>query len=129
VLVVDDNPGVRTMLRRLVHAWGYECAEAEDGAVALEEAMSGDIALVLADYEMPGLDGLALLHALSTGAGDARRMTIPIILITGSATDDVTDESLAAGAIAVFSKPFHPLLLRTCVDHVLSGGLGHRAGA
>jgi two-component system chemotaxis response regulator CheY len=126
-LVADDNPGIRTMLRRLVVAWGYSCFEAEDGATALQEALSGDIALVLADYDMPGLDGLALLHALSAGSGDARRPTIPIILVTGSATDDVTDEALAAGAIAVFSKPFNPLLLRTCIDHVLGGGLGQRA--
>ena len=114
LLVVDDNSAVRRLLCRLVESWGYACDEAPNGRIALERLGAADIALILTDYDMPGGNGIELIQAV-THLDDGHAAT-PIIMVTGSATDDVCEDALSAGAQAVFGKPFVPALLHTAID-------------
>jgi two-component system sensor histidine kinase/response regulator len=81
VLVVDDNPTNRTLLRHLTRSWGMIAVEAESGPAALElvetERLPFDVAVI--DYHMPGMDGLELARALRSRNSTA---SLPLILLT-----------------------------------------------
>lgn len=103
ILVVDDDPCFRELMRRLLESRGFAVLVAEDGAAALELVSSVPVAAVVTDHEMPRLSGLELCRALRsqpTGVG----LRIPVWVITGS--NITRREAIAAGAKGMFRKPF-----------------------
>lgn len=65
VLIADDSSGMRTYLRTILAAAGYDCIEAEDGGEAFDAVMAGNINLMILDLDMPVMDGFQLLSAVS----------------------------------------------------------------
>jgi ribonuclease P protein subunit RPR2 len=119
VLLVDDEPGVRALLRTTLESLDVELDEAADvDSAVLVMARSAPDAIVL-DVGLPGTSGLVFCHRLKS---DPATQDIPVILLTGSA---VSAEAMTAGADAFLQKPFSPLELLTIVER-LSGG---RTGA
>ncbi|MEW6582937.1 MAG: response regulator [Actinomycetota bacterium] len=116
VLVADDEPGVREVLRRGLGAPGCRVLAARDGEEALTLAREGEPDVVLLDLNMPKLDGWAVLRALREGA---RTRLLPIIMLThaGSVQDRVG--GLERGADDYVTKPFSLAELRARVDGVL----------
>jgi len=101
ILVVDDDKGIRSMLRRYLAAEGFRVSEAADGAALRAAFKEAEVDLVLLDLVMPGEDGLSL-------ARDIRRhSSVPIIILTGKG--DLIDRvvGLEAGADDYLTKPFH----------------------
>jgi len=120
ILVVDDNPYVRRMLCRMVENWGFAAWEAEDGGAALRVLQSERVSLVLTDYEMPRVDGLALLLALRAIAdGGGTRTMVPTIIVSADLSR-CGARALAAGARAVFPKPIPFGLLRATIERLVS---------
>ncbi len=103
VLVVDDDPEIRSSLQSLLEAAGYLVESAADGREALEKVAATSPDLLVADVLMPLMDGLGLCRMLRA-AGN----TVPILLLT--ARSDVADcvAGLDAGADDYLSKPFDP---------------------
>jgi two-component system response regulator MprA len=101
VLVVDDEPAVRTSLSRALNLRGYDIATAEDGTTALDLVRGGGYDAVVLDVAMPGMDGFEVCRRLRSG-GDAT----PILMLT--ARDAVPDRvtGLEAGADDYLVKPF-----------------------
>lgn len=101
VLVVDDDPRIRTMLRRYLGAEGMRIVETADGPAARAALAQEAVDLVLLDLGLPGEDGLSLTREIR------RRSDVPIIMLTGKA--DVIDRvaGLEAGADDYVVKPFH----------------------
>ena len=116
VLVVDDDPDIRRLLRRLLEREGIACMSAENGTIALEIAEKTPPRLILLDMQMPGLSGTDVLRALR--AKPATRAT-PVILVT--ARDGVDDkvENLGLGADDYVTKPFEAAELIARVQGVL----------
>jgi ribonuclease P protein subunit RPR2 len=113
VLVVDDDPNLRALLRTSFELAHVRVQEAESAAVAsrMIEARHPDV-LVL-DVAMPVVDGLDLCRSLKA---DPSTRGIPILLLTGS---EVSEETVAAvGADALLSKPFSPLALLSIVERL-----------
>ena len=100
VLVVDDEPRIRTMLRRYLTGEGFKVSEAADGTAMRAALERETIHLVLLDLMMPGEDGLALARHIR------QRSEIPIIMLTGKG--DLIDRvvGLEAGADDYITKPF-----------------------
>jgi two-component system OmpR family response regulator len=100
VLVVDDEPRIRTMLRRYLVEEGFQVSDAADGAAMRTVLERETIHLVLLDLMMPGEDGLALARHIR------QRSEIPIIMLTGKG--DLIDRvvGLEAGADDYITKPF-----------------------
>src|SRR5471030_2270470 len=100
VLVVDDEPRIRTMLRRYLAEEGFQVSDAADGAAMRTVLERETIHLVLLDLMMPGEDGLALARHIR------QRSEIPIIMLTGKG--DLIDRvvGLEAGADDYITKPF-----------------------
>ncbi len=102
ILLVDDDPNLRDMLRAMLEIGGFEVIEAEDGLDALEklEEITPDI-LVL-DVMMPNLDGVSLCKQLRS---DAEFVSLPIIMLSGKTQHQAVAEGMAAGANCYLCKP------------------------
>jgi len=109
ILVVDDNATNREMLVDFVDLLGHECRQASNGidAMAIIEHWRPDT--ILLDKQMPGMDGMQVLEALSE---NEELRHIPVILLSGMDDLNTVTEALEAGAVDFMAKPFNPAVLR-----------------
>lgn len=103
VLVVEDEANARTALHEALTSLGYDCEVANDGAQALEAHRARPVDLILSDWAMPRLDGLALCCAIREHDG-ARRYTY-FILMTAHADKSHLVEAMRAGTDDYLAKP------------------------
>jgi ribonuclease P protein subunit RPR2 len=118
LLLVDDDPGLRALLRATLDAVDIEVEDAPDARAAERAiAVRRPDAIVL-DVNLPGLDGLSFCRQLKR-----RRATreIPVVVLSGS-DGGTADAAIAAGAQAFLAKPFSPLEQLAIVER-LAGGL------
>jgi two-component system chemotaxis response regulator CheY len=102
-LIVDDSRFVRTILRGLLEEKGIECEEAADGQAGMERLQAGEpFDLALVDWNMPVMDGLAMLKQLrAEGFADLK-----VMMVTTEAENDFIVRALDAGADEYMMKPF-----------------------
>jgi CheY-like chemotaxis protein len=117
VLVADDDPGTRELVRISLGFGHFSVVEAVDGAEALELARSQPFDLVLLDVMMPKSDGLSTCRELKA---DPATTDVPIVLLTGVVTDEVRRRAVEAGAEAFLAKPFSPKALLDRVESLLA---------
>ncbi len=101
IVVVDDDEGIRLLLKRLLESEGYAVATAENAGQALKLITDVSPDLLLLDIKLPGLDGPTLCRQIR---GNPATAELPIVLIT--ALPDNPGEWLASGADAILHKPF-----------------------
>jgi two-component system phosphate regulon response regulator PhoB len=112
VLVVDDQPDVLLLLTRTLRSENFDLITASDGEAALLLARMENPDLILLDWGMPRLDGLAVARTLRAES-DPRLRGVPIVLITGHTSAEDMEEGFAAGVTDYLTKPFTPAHLRT----------------
>ena len=115
VLVVDDDPHIRSLLRALLDLEELEIIEAASGADALQEAERHQPDIVLLDVMMPGVDGFEVCARLRE---DQSFEGIGVILLTARASHEDRERGLAAGADAYLTKPFSPLELLDIMERI-----------
>jgi type IV pilus assembly protein PilB len=115
VLVADDDPQMRRLVRSILEREGYEITEVVDGLDALEQIESHEFDLMLLDIDMPRLDGLGVLEELRARIKTAG---VPVIVLTAR-TDDTETRVLDLGAQDFLSKPVQPNSLQARVKAVL----------
>ncbi len=113
ILVVDDEPVVRALLKAALAPAGSRVVEAADGSEALDVAWREQPDLVLLDVGLPKLNGLDVCRALKTNPAAPR-----VLLITGNADLPGLED---CGADGVVTKPFRPLELLDVVQRQLAG--------
>lgn len=111
ILIVDDDAGLRMLLRTTLDADDFEVAEAEDAQRASELARFWRPTVVLLDVAMPGMDGLSFSAELKRKPAYGAPV---VILLTG--TELTAEQAARAGADALLRKPFSPLELVTVID-------------
>jgi two-component system chemotaxis response regulator CheY len=116
ILAVDDSASMRQMVGVTLRAAGYEVIEASDGDEALEYARRHRVHAVLADVNMPRMDGIALIAQLRTLPNYQRT---PLLLLTTESTPDRTIQGRQAGATGWMVKPFNPDQLLATLERVL----------
>jgi len=120
ILVVDDNEFNRAVLARQVAALGYEAEQASDGEEALQLVDQGDYALILADCQMPGMDGFEFAREVRKAEAASGRERIPIVAWTANVMPDDVAACRDAGMDDVLAKPSAlptvQRVLRTWVD-------------
>jgi DNA-binding response OmpR family regulator len=102
VLVVDDDPKIRDLLRLYVAREGHRVVFAEDGVEALKAARQQSLDLILLDVMLPGVDGLEVCRQLRDGSD------VPIVLLTARSGDSDKVVGLDLGADDYVVKPFSP---------------------
>lgn len=116
ILAVDDSPSMRKMVAFTLTGAGYNVVEAVDGQDALEKAESHEIHLVLADQNMPRLDGIGLTRKLRE---NPKFKTIPILILTTESSDQMKQAGRTAGATGWLVKPFDPNRLIEVIQKVI----------
>jgi DNA-binding NtrC family response regulator len=101
ILVVDDDPASRDLLRRVLAGVGHEVAQASNGHEALEELARHPADLVISDIRMPDLDGVQLLEKLREQAPE-----VPVILVTAFGDVEGAVEAIRRGAFDYLPKPY-----------------------
>ena len=115
ILIVDDEPRIRDLIREHLQFAGYTCAEAGDGTEALSELSKGDIDLVILDIMMPFMDGMTCLREMRT-----RKIMTPVIMLTARSEEYDKLAGLEGGADDYVVKPFSPRELVARVKAVLA---------
>ncbi|GAB2798114.1 chemotaxis response regulator CheY [Halomonas shantousis] len=104
ILVVDDFPTMRRIVRSLLKELGFtNVEEAEDGQEALNKLRSGGFEFVVSDWNMPNLDGLAMLKEIRQ---DASLSHLPVLMVTAEAKKENIIAAAQAGANGYVVKPF-----------------------
>jgi len=116
ILVVDDFPTMRRIVRNLLKDLGFENVdEAEDGAMALEKLRSHAFDLVVSDWNMPNLDGLSMLKQIRADATLAR---LPVLMVTAEAKKENIIAAAQAGANGYVVKPFTAATLEDKLNQI-----------
>ncbi len=115
ILIADDDPQMRRLVRSVLAREGFEVEEAADGLDALDRVQLGGIDLVVLDVEMPRLDGLGVLEELRA---QMRTAALPVIMLTGQ-TGDTEERALDLGAQDYLNKPVQTRSLVARVKAVL----------
>ena len=100
IMVVDDDPQIRRVLRTAFVAQGYEAVDARNGEEALEMLRDEKVDLVILDVNMPGMNGLETCRAIRSSS------EIPIVMLTVRDAEADKVEALDAGADDYMTKPF-----------------------
>lgn len=116
-LVVDDFPTMRRIVRNLLKELGYSNVdEAEDGAAGLARLRSGAYEFVISDWNMPNLDGLAMLKEIR---GDAALKHLPVLMVTAESKKENIIAAAQAGASGYVVKPFTAATLDEKLNKIL----------
>ena len=115
VLIADDDPQMRRLIRGVLQRDGFEVVEASDGLDALEIVEQGGIDLVILDVDMPRLDGLGVLEELRA---QVRTACLPVIVLTAR-HGETEEKALDLGAHDYLSKPVQTRSLIARVRAVL----------
>jgi two-component system, chemotaxis family, chemotaxis protein CheY len=119
VLIVDDSPAMRGVIRRVIELSGFDlekCLEAGNGEQALGVLKTQWVDLILTDINMPVMNGEELLSRLH---GDDLLNSIPVVVISTDASQHRIDRMLGLGAKGYVAKPFFPEMLRGELERVL----------
>ena len=116
ILTVDDSVAMRQMVEVTLTSAGYEVSQAKDARQALDLASASTYDLVIADVNMPEMDGLALVRELR---GMPAYKHTPLLVLTTEASAERKSEGRAAGATGWLVKPFNPERLIQTVARVL----------
>jgi CheY-like chemotaxis protein len=116
VLVCDDEPVLRMLVRATLEQGNYTVLEASDGEEALARTHAEQPDLILLDMMMPGRSGSDVLRALRADAATAKT---PVIMLTARAQASDREAMSLAGADHYLTKPFSPVGLAALVEEVL----------
>ena len=116
ILTVDDTSTMRQMISFTLNSVGYEVTQAGDGQEALKIAQGGKFDLIIADVNMPIMDGITLVKTLR---GLTEYKFTPILMLTTESQDSKRQEGKSAGATGWIVKPFNPEQLINIVRKVL----------
>ena len=114
ILIVDDEPRIRDLIREHLQYAGFTCEEAGDGTAALSVLSQGGIDLVILDIMMPFMDGMTCLREMRT-----RKIMTPVIMLTARSEEYDKLTGLESGADDYVVKPFSPKELMMRIHAIL----------
>ncbi|MCE5311910.1 MAG: chemotaxis response regulator CheY [Nitrospiraceae bacterium] len=126
VLVVDDFPTMRRIVKNLLKQLGFEnIDEAEDGNMALNKMRSTTYGLVVSDWNMPNMEGIELLRNVRA---DAALKDTPFLMVTAEAEKEKVIEAIKAGVDNYIVKPFTAEILKEKLEKIADKRTSLKAG-
>ena len=119
VLLVDDSPSMRKVIRRVLMLSGFEvgsCLEAGDGIEALQMLDEAWIDVVVTDINMPNMNGEELVVRM---AADPMRSSIPVLVVSTDRSDERLARMMSLGARGYVTKPFLPETLGAAMGKIV----------
>jgi DNA-binding NtrC family response regulator len=118
ILIIDDDQHMRKACSRVLSkaGWDVACAETGDEGLRTIQNATEPIDAILLDQLMPGMSGMDVLAEVQ-----AMKPSIPVIIMTGSVTDESAAELKKKGAFACLPKPFTPEQLRNIIQESVPG--------
>jgi len=116
VLIADDDPILRSVMKSKLASLAYDIAEAEDGFDAWEQLSSGNFALALVDLHMPNVDGFTLIQCARS---HPLTRHMPIVVVTSRDDNDALRQALEAGASSYLTKPLNWSMFRAHIEHLM----------
>src|SRR5262245_16706835 len=124
VAIVDDDASVRKSTRRLIQSFGYRSEPFASGKEFLASPVAARTACLVLDVRMPDMDGLEVQRELA-----ARHPHVPVVFISGRASDDEERRARAAGALDFLRKPLAAATLLRVLQKAFSRGAQHEDDA
>ncbi|HAV61109.1 MAG TPA: sigma-54-dependent Fis family transcriptional regulator [Verrucomicrobiales bacterium] len=124
ILVVDDDPGQRSLLSTFLSGQGYRVHVAESGAAGLAQLQAGSVSMIISDVRMPGMSGLEMLRRVRE-----RDVRVPVLLVTAFANIREAVDAMRDGALNYLSKPIDLDELLSTVAHHTGTGIANEAPA
>ena len=122
LLIIDDEPHIRHMMRLTLEAIGYQVDEAPDGQAGLDRFGDGrEYDAVVLDQKMPGLDGIETLQRIKENAPDAR-----VLMATAFGSIELAVDAMRLGATDFLRKPMTPETLRNAVAAAIASEVSRR---
>jgi two-component system chemotaxis response regulator CheY len=118
ILLIDDSATMREILKVYLMGRGFSFIDCPGAVRALEIIASQHVDLVIADINMPKMDGLTFVRTLRASAQPSAR-DVPVILVTGDRTEDLRTRGREAGANGFLQKPLSSEKLMLLVDELL----------
>jgi two-component system, chemotaxis family, chemotaxis protein CheY len=118
ILLVDDSPTIRTIIKLYLMGRPIEFVEAADGAEGLKISEKNVLDLVIADFNMPAVNGLDFVRTLRAHSDEKRRKT-PVILLTADKDASLKAKALEVGVNAFAQKPISREHLVEAVNKLL----------
>lgn len=115
ILAVDDSPSIRELVASTLKEDGHEVIRAADGMEALTIARGGGFDLVITDYNMPRMNGVAFIRALR----EAGHRFTPVLVLTTEVSPQLKTEAKQAGATGWMVKPFQAESFKAVVRKLL----------
>jgi two-component system, chemotaxis family, chemotaxis protein CheY len=121
ILIVDDSQVIRSMIARTINLAGVPVGEmlyAQNGETALKLLNDNWVDLVLADINMPVMDGLTMIEKMH---GDEVMSSVPVVVISTEGSEKKIEKLWNSGVRAFVKKPFMPETIRGVIRDVLGG--------
>lgn len=116
ILIVDDYPNMRRIIKNLLHDLGFDNTdEADDGTTALPMLQGGGYDLLVTDWNMPGMQGIDLLHQVRA---DDRLKNLPVLMVTSEQKSEQLEEAFQAGVNGYIIKPFTVRTLKEQLEKI-----------
>jgi two-component system chemotaxis response regulator CheY len=115
ILLIDDSPSVRTLMRGALEREAYQVFEATDGEDALEKLDGRPLGMIVCDLSMPRMDGLSFLRYLRQ---HPRYKFTPLMVLSTETRPEVRQAARTQGAQAFLTKPCTPTQLVTAVQRL-----------
>jgi CheY-like chemotaxis protein len=122
ILVFDEDPRILENLTQTLTGAGFHVQAVPSGKDALDVLLNQPVDLLITDLVMPGMDGMELILELRR-----RRLTLPVVAISGASGAVYLEVARALGAQAALSKPFYPPQLVAKVNELLADAAGGEA--
>jgi FixJ family two-component response regulator len=122
VFVVDDDASMRRGLERLLRSFGYAVEGYASATAFLARPPATDIACLVLDLRMPGMDGLDLQGRLAARGDD-----LPVVFVSGHGDVQSSVRAMKAGALDFLTKPFDESVLRAAIERALDWNAERRA--
>lgn len=119
VLIVDDSPAMRLLIRKVIALSGFEvgrCVEASDGEDALRILSEDEIDVILTDINMPKMNGEELIRRVRESD---RVQSVPVVVVSTDRSEQRVAQMMSLGAKGYLKKPFPPEALRDELQRVL----------
>jgi CheY-like chemotaxis protein len=117
ILVIDDEPSLRTFLRRALTGLGYDPVVAGDGDEALASSRDVTFAAILCDQRMPGMSGVQVFRAMAANDPD---LIHRFVMMSGDTLDAELADFVTTNAVALLAKPFDLDMLERVLDEVVT---------